>query len=109
MLFTSYTDHTMQLHTFNALVRDLQSHVTLANAQVLPFLGHINALLNRALVTCKAAAQVDSLTKGESLVKKEVMPAGKGFEHQWKFKKTVRPPGRKRRGLILRYMHIQFT
>ena len=45
--------------------------------------------------------------KVNPIVKKEVTPAGKGFEHQWRFKKTVRPPRRKRHGLILRYISLE--
>lgn len=37
------------------------------------------------------------------LVKKENIAPGETKELQWRFKKTTKTPGRKKRGLVLRY------
>ena len=94
----------MQLKMFSTLLHELESHVTPANDKVLPYLAHINALLHQALATCKAASNGDSLLAVEPLVTKDVIPSGKSFEHQWRFRKTVKPPGKRKRGSILRYI-----
>lgn len=69
----------------------------------MPYLDHVNALLHQALATCKAAVQVSK--PPEPLVKKENMPPGKSLDHQWRFVKTAKTPGRKRNGNILRYSY----
>ena len=69
----------------------------------MPYLDHVNALLHQAVATCKAAIQVSKLP--EPLVKKENMPPGKSLDHQWRFVKTTKTPGRKRNGNILRYSY----
>ena len=100
--FTSILDHTMQLKMFSTSLHELQSHVTTANDKVLPYLAHINALLHQALATCKAASKSDSLLAVSPLVTKDVIPSGKSIQHQWRFKKSVKPPGKRKRGSILR-------
>ena len=62
----------------------------------------MNALLHRAVVVCKAAGKVGPPTPAEALVKTEDIAPGKNCEHQWRFKKTVRSPGRKKSGIVLR-------
>ena len=86
-------------------MQELKAHVTSANGDVLPFLGHINALLtlHRALVVCKTAAKADLHTAIQPLVKKEDIPAGKSVDDQWRFKRTIKYPGRKGSGIILMY------
>ena len=83
-------------------MQELQCHVTPENTQVLPFLDHINSLLHQALVTCKATTQVKPSTVGHPLVQKENIAPGKSVEHQWRFKKTAKSPGRKKHGIVLR-------
>ena len=96
-------DHSIQLQTFNTLQKDLQSYINSNNNQIMPYLDHVNALLHQAVATCKAAIQVSKLP--ELLVKKENMPPGKSLDHQWRFVKTTKTPGRKRNGNILRYSY----
>lgn len=96
-----FLDSSLQLQTFNALQKDLQLHITTNNNHVIPYLDHINALLHQAVATCKAATQVSKPV--DLLTKKEKIPPGKSVEHQWRFKKTVKSPGRKKNGSILRY------
>ena len=96
------TDYTIQLNTFNCHLRELQAHVTSSNHSVLPVLSHVNALLHRAVFICKAAGKVSPPTPGEALVKTEDIAPGKNSDHQWRFKKTAKSPGRKRSGIVLR-------
>lgn len=105
------TDHTIQLNTFGSHLRELQLHVTPSNTPVLHVLGHINALLQRAVVVCKAATKVETPTtmSDHTLVKKDEIAPGQNSEHQWRFKKTVKSPGRKKSGIVLRYEIILYT
>ena len=98
-------DHSIQLQTYNTLQKDLQSHINANNNQIMPYIDHVNALLHQAVATCKAAVQVSKLP--EPLVKKENMPPGKSLDHQWKFVKTIKTPGRKKNGNVLRYTIIE--
>jgi len=59
--------------------------------------------LHQAAATCKAAGQVSK--PPEPLSKKEIMPPGKSLEHQWRFVKTTKLPGRKKNGNVLRYIY----
>ena len=96
-------DHSIQLQTFNTLQKDLQSQINTNDNQIMPYLDHVNALLHQAVATCKAATQVFKLP--EPLVKKENMPPGKSLDHQWRFVKTTKTPGRKKNGNVLRYSY----
>ena len=96
-------DHSIQLQTFNILQKDLQSQINTNDNQIMPYLDHVNALLHQAVATCKAATQVFKLP--EPLVKKENMPPGKSLDHQWRFVKTTKTPGRKKNGNVLRYSY----
>ena len=97
-----HADHTIQLNTFNSLIRELQQQVTPQNTGVLPYIKHINALLQQAVTTCKAAQNTDLPSQKQSLPIKESIPPGKNCDHQWRFKQTSKTPGRKKNGLILR-------
>ena len=92
--------YSIQLQTFNSLQKDLQSYVNTSTNKILPHLDHIIALLHQAIATCIAATKV---TKSpEPIDKKENLPPGKCLEHQWRFVKTTKLPGRKRKGNVLR-------
>ena len=80
LLYLSSTDYTIQLNTFNCHLRELQAHVTSSNYSVLP-ISHVNALLHRAVVVCKAAGKVSSPTPAEALVKTEDIAPGKNSDH----------------------------
>lgn len=105
MIFISHcnynADSTIQLNSFHSLVRELQTTVTPHNDTVLQYLPHINALLERAVSVCKAAATTNTTT--QPLEKQETIHPGQTKELQWRFKQTAKSPGRKRSGLILRY------
>ena len=103
---TSYSfvhvDHTLQLNSFERLMRELQTSVTHDNAAVFQYLPHINALLERALSVCRAAKDTD-ITGTLPLERKENIAPGERKELQWRFQKTTKPPGRKKSGQIFRY------
>ena len=85
------------------MMRELQEQVTLQNTAVLPYLKHINALLQQAVITCKAAQKTEPPSSKQVLPIKEAIPPGKNFDHQWRFKQTTKTPGRKKAGLVLRF------
>lgn len=98
-----FTDFTLQLNSFQSLIRDLQSSVTYDNAPVLEFLPHVNALLERAVSVCRAAMNMETIDAGaQPLMKKENLAPGEMKELQWRFRATAKTPGRKRSGLVLR-------
>lgn len=92
-------DNSIQLQTFSAL-KDLQSFVDNSRNQVIPYLNHINTLLQQAVSTCKAAVQTSEQL--QDLGEKENIPPQKSLEHQWRFMKTCKSPSRKKNGNILR-------
>ena len=94
-------DSTIQLNSFQSLLRELQTTVTPQNDTVLQYLPHINALLERAVSVCKAAATTTNATI-QPLGKQKTIHPGQTKELQWCFKQTAKSPGRKRSGLVLR-------
>lgn len=102
MYMIKLLDYTIQFATFQSLIRELQSQVSLQNVAVLPYIKHINALLQQAVSTCKAAEVTEQPSQSETLVIKDTIPPGKNNELQWRFKQTSKTPGRKRTGLVLR-------
>ena len=73
--------------------------VTSHKKQLKPYLGHINSLLTNAVLKCKAAiekAPVKPTGTPEPFANKENIAPGKKSEHQWRFEKTTKTPGRKK-------------
>ena len=99
-----FTDNTVQLNCFYSLTSELQTRIIHNNTAVLQFLPHINALLERAVSVCRAAEDPESTTSDtQPLVKKDNIAPGETKELQWRFRRTTKPPGRKKSGLVLRY------
>ena len=73
--------------------------VTLDNTSVHPFLPHINSLLHNAVLACTSAMPTDTPIQH---FKSETIASNKKMEHQWRFLKTTKTPGRKKKGLVLR-------
>ena len=96
----AFTDHSVKLQTFNMLQKELQSFINTNKNQTMPYLSHINALMHQAISTCKAAVQISEPL--QELGEKENIPPRKSLEHQWRFMKTCKSPGRKRNGNVLR-------
>ncbi len=92
------------MKTFQSHMRTLEESITAENVAVHPHLTHINALLHSAVQTCKAAMDMEKVFDVEKF-KGEKIAANKDLEHQWSFKKTSKPPGRKK-GQIFRYVQI---
>ena len=88
---------------------ELQEQVTQQNEAVLPYLKHINALLQQAVTTCKAALNTEPPSHKRELPIKEFIAPGKNCNHQWRFRQTSKTPGRKKSGLILRFAFIHLA
>ena len=86
---------------FNAHILELQQLVT-AQSAAIPYLDHINSCLHNAILSCKAAVEAEK-TPNAIFPTPEKIPATKKPDHQWRFKKTTKTPGHKRKGLILKY------
>ena len=72
--------------------------VTSQKEQLKPYLSHINSLLTNAILKCKAAigkAPIKPISTPEPFSDKENIAPGKKSEHQWRFEKTTKKPGRK--------------
>ena len=102
MLFFNL-DYSCQFNTFKSQINELQSLVTLENTSVHPQLKHINALLFNAISACKAVNKLSE--QHTSFEQKDNFAPGKKLEHQWRFHSTKSVSGRKRKGIVLRYMH----
>ena len=100
-------DPSFQLKTFDSLVRELQTTITSDNKDIHPLLPHINALLQNAVLTTRAVASSDIMPS--TAFNREKIAPGKNLEHQWRFHKTTKEPGRKRKGLVLRYSHANLV
>ena len=78
-------------------MKELGEMVTFDNKPIHPILPHINSLLQNAILSCKV-----SLEKYEGEFEKENIAPNQKLEHQWRFKQTSQPPGRKKKGHVLR-------
>lgn len=94
-----YVDHEIQLATTKAYLLELERHVFHHGSLITPYLCQINAHLHNALLVCKAA---QSDAESPSFTNKEHIPPRKNMEHQWRFTKTTKTPGRKRKGNCFR-------
>lgn len=103
------TDCDVQLHATQKLLEELGAMVILHKNEVKPYLNHINSFLTNAILKCKAAI-VEIPTKPTTTSKpfsnKEDIAPGKKPEHQWRFQKTAKTPGRKKSECTLRYGEV---
>ena len=95
-------DPTVNLKTFNSLICELQEVVTPENNSIHHLLPHINSLLQQAVLNIRAVAS-SQVQPAMSFDGEKIAP-GKNLEHQWIFQKTTKDPGRKKKGLVLRYL-----
>ena len=97
-------DPTINLKTFNSLICELQEAVTPENKKLHHLLPHINSLLQQAVLNIRAVttSQVQPATSIDG----EKIASGKILEHRWRFHKTTKDPGRKKKGLVLRYLGV---
>ncbi len=92
-----FVDPILHLKTFRTHMEELEKIITLSNKSVHPVLPHVNSLLHSAILACKAS----TVETREEFEKENIAP-NKNMDHQWRFQKTSQPPGRKKRGQILR-------
>ena len=97
-------DPTLNLETFNSLICELQEAVTPENKNIHHLLLHINSLLQQAVLNIRAVAS-SQVQPAMSFDGEKTAP-GKNLEHQWRFHKTTRDPGRKKKGLVLGYLGV---
>ena len=90
----TFLDESVQFQTFNQLQKELQSFISTDKSQIIPYLSHINALMHQAVSTCKAALKTSE--PPQEFGEKENIPPRKSLEHQWRFMKTFKSPGRKK-------------
>jgi len=97
-------DVSAKLCTFKGYIQELEKYVRLENNQVVQQLDHINSLLNKAVITCKATLTTfTSPQPSKPLEVKEYIAPGQNLQQQPRgFSKTTLTPGRKRKGLVLR-------
>ena len=103
-LSSALSDVSAKLSTFKGYIQELEKCVRLENTQVVQQLDHINSLLNKAVLTCKASlASSTSLQPSKPLEAKEYIAPGQNLQQQSRrFSKTTLTLGRKRKGLVLR-------
>ena len=101
-------DVSAKLHTFKGYIQELEKCVRLEHDQVVQQLDHINSLLNKAVLRCKASlATSTSPLPSKPLDTMEYITPGQNLQQQQKgFSKTTLTPGRKKNGLVLRYFYF---
>ena len=82
-------------------MEELEKTITFNNKYVHPVLPHINSLLHSAILACKAST-VENIVEFE----KENIAPNQKMEHQWRFQKTSKQPGRKKHGQIFRLIQV---
>ena len=96
----SLLDRAVHLRTTRAFLLELEKQVSENASLIATSLPHINALLHNAVLACKTAVDKSS-TLPPSFTNKQDIPPHKNSEHQWKFTKTNKTAGRKRKGNAL--------
>lgn len=103
-IYNMYIDVSAKLTTFRSYIQELEKLVKLENEEVVQQLDHINSLLNKAVLTCKASTSASKLPHpSKPLEAKEYIAPGQNLKLQPRgFSKTTHTPGRKKNGLVLR-------
>ena len=98
----------VQLRTTRALLQEIGERVAKDTQKLLPYLQHINSLLTNALLKCKVVDDDENAcnTPTKPFLNKQYIAPGKCPEHQWKFQKTTKTPGRKKAVCTLRFACI---
>ena len=94
------TGYEVPLRTTRAFLLELEKHIFESASHIAPYLSYINAHLHNAVLACRAAQDRTS-TESPSFSNKQHIPSGKKPKHQWRFTKTKKTPGRKRKGNTL--------
>ena len=92
----------VQLRKTQNLLKEINENVTQHAHQLVPYFQHINSLLTNVLLKCKLAVSEQTCPDIADFSNKQKIPPGKCNEHQPRFKKTTKTPGRKKNCSILR-------
>jgi len=95
-------DSNVHLQTTHTLLSEL--NMLLTTEAVKPCLQHVNSLLTNVILKCKTTIGLadKSTSKPQPFSNREKIAPGKKSENQWKFKKVVGSPGRKKSSNRLR-------
>ena len=89
------------MQTARSLLTKLQNVISNDNPGLHSCLPHINASLEKLILTCDAACSVvQSSANDLSFSNKEEIAPGKKMELQPRFSATVNTPGRKRKNIL---------
>ena len=92
----------MQLRKTQALLKEIDESVTKYSHQLAPYFAHINSMLTSVLLKYKLVGSEETSPDISDFSNKQYVAPGKCTEHQWRFEKTSRTPGRKKNPSILR-------
>ena len=97
-----YNPVLIQLRTAKAFLIAIEKELLESPLPSESHLVHINSYLHNALLACRAAKQ---MPKDPPVFSgKQFVAPGQKMEQQWRFPKTNRKPGRKRKPNILQYV-----
>ena len=95
-------DNEVQLRKTKALLKEIDESVTKHSHQLAPYCAHIKSMLTNVLLKCKLVGTEETTPDISDFSNKQYVAPGKCSEHQWRFEKTSRTPGRKKNPSILR-------
>ena len=95
-----FTDPTMKIKAFKSLIAELEEFV--AHDKKADHINHINAHLYNAVLSRRAMKSANLTNTCPSFASKENIAPDQKIEPQWRFKKSLKKPGRKKSGLVLR-------
>lgn len=81
---------------------EISESVTKFSDELRPYFSHINSMLTNVLLKCKVANSENTKPDTTEFSNKQYIAPGKCNEHQWRFEKTSKTPGRKKNPSILR-------
>ena len=102
ILLSLECDSDVQLRKTQALLKEIGESVTKHSHQLAPYFAHINSMLTSVFLKCKLAGSEETSPDIADFSNKQYVPPGKCNEHQWRFEKTSKTPGRKKNPSILR-------
>ena len=96
------TGHDSQLRSAKALLVELNKELCDNHELSTPYLSHVNAHLQNAVLACRGAA--GEIEEPPAFFNKAFVAPGKKSELQWRFSKSAGTPGQKRKGNTLQYV-----
>lgn len=95
-----------ELQTTQTLLKEIGESVTKHSLK--PYLPHINSMLKNVLLKCQLAGSEETHSNVAEFSNKTFIAPGKKPDHQWRFQRTSKPPGRKKNGSILKWVLIVY-